>query len=163
MNGSRPTRQLRWSRVAVIAALLATTGGLLLASPFLVDRLRPTPVAPKPESIPGGLFVGVDPAKLTPVQRRIFQQAAVDFDRVRRGMAPTCLDEPSSYVADGGTTIYECPYYKLVDMRSMTTVHGVPGFLVGPVLKFDEYAEVSDVRFVSDDEMQRRRYTEASR
>jgi hypothetical protein len=154
----RKGQQLQWRRVLFATGALIVIAAALLAAPHVTDRLlaesAPAPKAIKPPQVqPAGPFVGIDLTRLTETQRLVVGQAATDFDRARRGLEPTCKFESMSGFSDGGTTIYECPYYRLTVMKGLFSLQGIDGYLYGPIITFGGDNSVSDVRFYTYDEL----------
>ncbi len=152
-------QKLQWHRVLVATSVLVLIGVAVLVTPNAKDRLSaalsPVPKAAEPsmqvQAI--GPFVGVDLTRLTDVQRSVISQAATDFSRARRGLEPTCKFESMSGFSDGGTTIYECPHYRLTVMKGLFSLQGIDGYLYGPIVNFGGDNSVSDVRFYTYDEL----------
>jgi hypothetical protein len=152
-------QRLRWPHVLRVASVLLLIGAALLVFPYARDRfsavlaLAPKPARPPVHVQPVGPFVGIDFTGLTDVQRSVIVQAKTDFDRSLKGLEPTCKFESMSAFSDGGTTIYECPHYRLTVMKGLFSLQGVDGYLYGPILTFSGDNSVSDVRFYTYDEL----------
>ena len=155
------SQKLHWRRILVSASLVAFVGAALLGAPFAANRLAAA-LAPHPNaaksaptsSLPSvGPFVGIDPTRLTDAQRTLIFQAATDFDRVRKGLKPTCKFESMGGFSDGGTVAYECPHYRLTVMKGLFSLQGIDGYLYGPIITFGTDNSVSDVRFYTYDEL----------
>jgi hypothetical protein len=152
-------QKLRWPRVLFATCALVLIGVALLVVPYAKDRLSAAfaPIQktarPPVQVQPVGPFIGIDLTRLTDVQRSVIAQAATDFDRTRRGLEPTCKFESMSGFSDGGTTIYECPHYRLTVMKSLFSLQGFDGYLYGPIITFRGDHSVSDVRFYTYDEL----------
>jgi hypothetical protein len=152
-------QKIPWHRVLLAASALVLVGLAFLAIPHARNHLS-TLLAPakKPSTPPVplqpvGPFVGIDVTQLTDIQRSVILQAATDFDRARRGLEPTCKFESMGGFSDGGTTIYECPHYRLTIMKGLFSVQGIDGYLYGPIITFSGDNSVSDVRFYTYDEL----------
>jgi hypothetical protein len=104
---------------------------------------------------PSPVVSGIDSANLTEAQRAVFRQAGVDYERVRAGNEPTCEVRDTLFTADGGSTTWVCPHYRITSLQTLAHVAGVPGFLVGPMLSFDGTEEsISDLHFMTYAAMQ---------
>lgn len=154
-------QNLRWSRVLISTCSLALVAMALLAAPYAKDRLSTAlfpstkPSTPSVRAAASGPFVGIDLTQLTDTQRLVIGQAAIDFDRARKGLEPTCKYASMSGFSDGGTTIYECPHYRLTVMKGLFSLQGMHGYLYGPIITFSGDNSVSDVRFYTYDELSR--------
>jgi hypothetical protein len=150
-------QKLQWHRVLLATGVLIVIALVLLGAPHARRYLSAEPAAaPKAKPVhaqPAGPFVGIDLTRLTETQRLVIGQAATDFDRARRGLEPTCKFESMSGFSDGGTTIYECPYYRLTIMQSIFSLQGINGYLYGPILTFQGDQSVSDVRFYTNEQL----------
>jgi hypothetical protein len=92
----------------------------------------------------------IDSAGLTEAQRSLFRQAGIDYERVRAGNEPTCGVRETLFTADGGSTTWVCPHYRITSLQTLAHVGGVPGFLVGPRLSFDGVeTPLSDLHFMT--------------
>jgi hypothetical protein len=163
----RQGQELQWRRVLFFAGVLFSIAVAFLVAPNFGSRLAarpeaaakvtaPAPQATRPLQVKAtGPFVGIDLSRLTETQRSVIGQAAVDFDRARQGLEPTCEFESMSAFSDGGTAIYECPHYQLTVKKSISSLQGIDGYLYGPIITFSEGNSVSDVRFYTGDQMPR--------
>ena len=153
------TQKPSWGRAFIYASLLALVGVAALVAPYAKDRFStvfasdPKPTKTSVHPLQAGPFVGIDLTRLTDPQRLVIAQAATDFDRTRKGLEPTCKFESMSGFSDGGTTIYECPYYRLTVMKGLFSVQGIDGYLYGPIITFSGDNSISDVRFYTYDEL----------
>ena len=154
----RKDQGLQWHRVLLATGALIIIAVALLVAPHIKNYLSAEPAAApkatKPlQAQPAGPFVGIDLTRLTDTQRLVIAQAATDFDRARRGLEPTCKFESMSGFSDGGTTIYECPHYRLTVMKGLFSLQGIDGYLYGPIITFSGDNSISDVRFYTYDEL----------
>lgn len=142
---------LRWSRILVTSTLAAlAVAGVLAWTTAGMETPQPSRTAPPPKR----LFVGVDLAKLPERERIVFAQAETDFVRALNGQRPLCKAEADSALSDGGTSIFECKYYRLVVVHQIFRLEGGDGYLFGPELTFrNSDQRVSDVRYYSADEL----------
>jgi len=149
---------LHWGRILIVTASLGLLAVALLAAPYIKNGRSAAPpstgaVKTSPPAMLAGPFVGVDLTGLTDTQRLVIGQAAIDFDRARRGLEPTCKYQSMSGFSDGGTTIYECPHYRLTVMKGLFSLQGIDGYLYGPIITFSGDNSVFDVRFYTYHEL----------
>lgn len=100
-------------------------------------------------------------AKLSPDVQKCLLAALADFRAVQAGKSPVnaTLDANRPLPADGGTTYWSGPGYRLSVIKSLARVGGIDGYMYGPVLEFlvplsvGNDVPISSVSFYSADEL----------
>lgn len=91
-------------------------------------------------------------ATLEPALQASLKAAAEDFTAVLSGQRPThaTRDDSASLPADGGTSYWVGPGYRLTISKSLVTIAGVTGYAYGPVLELGPELAVGNTRSLSE-------------